>query len=79
MIDRRIKHTNRDIIRWAKYYRDNTVTLMEMEDLLDVQHSTIWWCFQNRLPGLNINLYDEVCEKLDWNKRNKPIHKKERR
>lgn len=76
MVDRRFKHSDRDIAKWARYYRDNTVTLMELEDLIDVQHSTIWWCFMNRLPLFDIPLYDAVCEKIDWNKRNKPIHRR---
>lgn len=70
-----IRWTNGQIQRWARYYVDNTVTLVDMERDIDVPHSTLWWCFQHRLPKLDINLYDSVLERLDRNKRH-PIHGK---
>ena len=67
--------TNRQVLSWARYYVSNVVTLVDMENQLGVSHSTLWWCFQNRLPLLDVQLYSKVIEKLDYNKRNKPIHK----
>ena len=71
-----MKWSNKQIVSWAKQYRRGKVTLMDMEDALGVSHSSIWWCFQNRLPELDVALYLEVMEQLDYNMRNKPVHKK---
>ena len=69
-------HKDAQILTWAKHQTTHTATLMDMEKSMKASHSTIWWCFQHRLPKLDVALYDEVLERLDYNKRNKPIHKK---
>lgn len=63
------KFSDKHVVRWAKIYRTKEMTLMEMERAFDVSHSTIWWCFQNRLPLLDVTLYDEVLESIDYHKR----------
>lgn len=68
--------TNRQVISWAKKYCKGGVTLMDMEANLQVSHSTIWWNFEHRLPILDPNLYSDVRERMDYNYKNKPIHRK---
>ena len=63
------KFSDKHVVRWAKIYRTNQITLMEMERAFNVSHSTIWWCFQNRLPQLDVRLYDQVLESIDYHKR----------
>ena len=66
---------DKQIVSWAKKYRKGKITLMDMESQLNVSHSTIWWCFQHRLPQLDTSLYCEVLERLDYNYRHKPVNK----
>lgn len=72
-------HKDKEILKWASYYTNHCITLMEMEERYQVAHSTIWWCFRNRLPLLDVQLYDRVLETLDYNYRNKPIHRHDRK
>lgn len=64
------KFSDKHVVRWAKIYRTKEITLMEMENAFNVSHSTIWWCLQNRLPHIDISLYDQVLESCDYHKRN---------
>ena len=59
------------VINWAKLYTSKAITLMEMERSIQAPHSTVWWCFQHRLPKLDVALYDKTLERIDYNKRHK--------
>lgn len=62
-----IKHRWKDdeVIGWARRYTARGyMTLMELEQEIGVSHSTLWWCFQRRLPLLDFNLYEVVMERL---------------
>lgn len=64
------KWSDRDVATWAKAYtRRKKETLITLEDSLGISHSTLWWCFQNRLGDIDTRLYLIVMEKLDVNKR----------
>lgn len=69
------KFTDKEVITWAKIYCCGVMTLMDMENCLDVSHSTIWWSFQHRLPLLDVRLYDEVLYVLDCHSHSH-VHKK---
>ena len=63
---------DREVKAWAKAYLKGTrENLMGLEEKLGVSHSTLWWCFQNRLYLIDVGLYVRVLERLDYNKRNK--------
>lgn len=68
---------NEDVIKWAQEYANKGVTLRDMENRLNVSHSTIWWCFQHRLSSLDSNLYNQALENLSYNKK-KNKRKKEK-
>ena len=62
--------SDRDVATWARVYtRRKKETLLTLEDSLGISHSTLWWCFQNRLGEIDNRLYLIVMEKLDFNKR----------
>jgi len=60
--------TDRDIKGWAKKYLMKRTTLESLEDKIGVSHSTLWWCFVNRLEYIDVDLYDRVSTKLEDNK-----------
>lgn len=63
------KWTDKEIKRWAKKYTaTNKATLYSVESDIDVCHSTLWWCFVNRLVDIDKELYDKVMKKLKLNK-----------
>lgn len=59
------------IIAWADLFTSRRITLMEMEALLGVSHSTLWWCFIHRLPRIDTERFDKVSECLTVNIHNK--------
>lgn len=62
--------SDKAVASWARAYtRRKKETLLTLEDSLGISHSTLWWCFQNRLGGIDNRLYLIVMEKLDVNKR----------
>ena len=58
------KFSDKHVIRWAKIYRTNEMSLMEMERAFNVSHSTIRWGFQHRLANIDIGLYEDVQDSI---------------
>ena len=71
------KYKSADVVKWANYYSRHRITIQGLEDRYGVSHSTIWWSFVNRLPMLDVSLYDMVMETADYNYRNKPVIKRQ--
>ena len=62
-----------NVVQWAQYYLDWNArgmgcSLKLMERLLGVSHSTIWWCFIHRLPGISSSLNDRVQVQISTRK-----------
>ena len=68
-----MKHKKRwsdeNVIAWADLFTAKRTTLMEMEIMIGVSHSTIWWCFTHRLPHIDMDRFDKVLECLTVNTR----------
>lgn len=63
---RNYQWTDDDVLNWAFYYVSSpwhTTLTAEMD--LGVSHSTIWWCFMNRLIKLDKRLYDRVVAQMN--------------
>lgn len=69
------RHKDKDVLKWARYYTSRHTTLMEMEEKFGIQHSTLYWVFLNRLPELDVELYDAVLITIAFNKTHKPVRK----
>lgn len=69
------KFSDKQVVMWAQLFANSNYTLSDMEECLGVSHSTIWWCFQNRLLYLDITLYWMCLEKLNHHIHNH-VHKK---
>ena len=54
------KYDDDEVVEWADYYINLGFSLQELEQLLEVSHSTIWWCFMNRLPHIRPDLCPKV-------------------
>lgn len=52
------------VLEWAKIYIESKMSLDKMEKILSIPHSTLWWCFINRLPGIDYKLFRVVNAKL---------------
>lgn len=61
------KWTDSQIVAWADSYVYEDFTLFGLEEFLGIQHSTIWWCFMNRLEDINPDLYDLVVKRIAIN------------
>ena len=59
-----IHWSDEEVENWANYYSGTGDTLMALENKLQVSHSTLRWCFRNRLEKINSKLYDKVIIKL---------------
>ena len=59
--------SDEDIIRWAEMFIARKMTLMEMEIMIGVSHSTLWWCFTHRLPRIDVDLYDQIGDCFEVN------------
>ena len=65
----RKKHwTDEEIRVWAQTYIEEKCTIIEVEKIHGVQHSTIWWCFTKRLANIDSDLYTKVADQLIYNK-----------
>lgn len=53
------KWTDDDVILFALFYLD-VQTLMNLEKIYGMSHSTASWVFKNRLPKLDRELYEKV-------------------
>jgi len=63
------KWTDKEIKRWAKKYTaTKKATLFSVESETGVCHSTLWWCFVNRLGDVDEILWIETLNKLKVNK-----------
>ena len=74
-----VTHKDKDVLKWARYYTSRHTTLAEMEDKFGVSHSTLYWVFVNRLPLLDVELYDSVLVSIAFNNTHKPVRKYRRR
>lgn len=62
-----------EVEMWAITFVALKGTLLQMESLFGVSHSTMWWCFQYRLEGINKELYGQVMDQLKVN-----VHRRDR-
>ena len=62
------KWTDDDVVQWATHYLNWGFTFMDMEKLLKVSHSTIWWCLVNRLPKVRPDLSEPVKSQISQHK-----------
>ena len=62
-------HSDEDVKFWAEVYTELNMTLQEIEEELHISHSTLWWCFIHRLPGIDYRLYEAVLDEISKNKR----------
>ena len=71
-------HSDEDVKFWAEVYTELNMTLSEIEEELKISHSTLWWCFIHRLPGIDYKLYEAVLEEISKNKTCKRCAKSKR-
>lgn len=58
-----MKWTDKEVCEWAlEYVSDRDNTLEKLEKRFGISHSTLWWCFRNRLN--NKALKDRVFKQL---------------
>ena len=62
-----IRWTDKEVLEWAEEYINTQVTLEELEAKIKVSHSTLWWNFVNRLPRLDMDLYNLVMLTMETN------------
>lgn len=63
------KWTDKEIKNWGKkYLSKKKITLYGLEDITGVSHSTLWWCFMNRLKDIDFEIYGSVVVKLENNR-----------
>lgn len=65
---KRKRWTDKEVRAWAKTYIKEKCTIIEVEKIHGVQHSTIWWCFTKRLVDIDSDLYTKVADQLIYNK-----------
>ena len=70
-----VRWSDETVISWADLFTSRRITLMEMEVLLKVSHSTLWWCFTHRLPHIDMERFDKVLECLTVNTKVKNIRR----
>lgn len=71
------RYTEQDIVAWAKEYVNLPLsTFLKLENTLGVPHSTLWWCFMNRLPHIDFPLYRFVTFKIQDNMKRRGRKKK---
>ena len=58
---RGIRRTNEEVIECAELIVDG-FTIMDVEELTGMPHSTISWTIKHRLPRLNYSLYEKCVE-----------------
>ena len=57
-----------EVLKWANMYVSKTkCTLMYIESMIGVSHSTLWWCFTHRLPNIDYNIYEQVMNRIYYN------------
>ncbi len=61
---RKVKWSDNQVLEWAKIYIESKISLDNMEKILFIPHSTLWWCFINRLPRIDYKLFRIVNAKL---------------
>ena len=67
--------TNAEVVSWAQEYLSSKDSFKTLEKRLCVPHSTICWCFQNRLYRIDNRLYLLTLERIDYNKHHGSIRK----
>lgn len=70
MVPRNLKHSDEDVRVWAGIFVELGITLTELEEELEISHSTTWWCFVHRLPEIDMGLYNSVMDLLSQHRRN---------
>lgn len=56
------------IIKVAKYFLDNNLTIREVADKFDISKSSIHLDLTTRLKNIDSDLFKEVKKQLDYNK-----------
>lgn len=67
----KLKHSDEDVKFWAEVYTELGITLEEIEREMAISHSTTYWCFVHRLPGIDYNLYKKAMDMMAYNKHNR--------
>lgn len=73
---RNVLWSDDDVRTWAELYVEKAATLEQLEDTLKVSHSTLWWCFMNRLPAIDSGLAQEVYHRISLNRHSSKWHKR---
>jgi len=70
----KVKWSDDQVLEWGKIYIESKISLMNMERDLGISHSTLWWCFVNRLPNIDYCLSQKVNFKLTGGTQDQPLH-----
>lgn len=71
---KKYKWSDDEVLYWARQYLQPRTTLFILENDIAISHSTLWWCFIHRLPGIDYKLFRNVDAKLGKRGRNRPLH-----